>query len=493
MPSDTPIPARPDEPIGTGSPDVTGAPPELAGLSAGRLDEFLENPRRALWVLSVPIMFGMSVQALYSMVDMIFVGMVSSEALTALAFNMPLMFLAMGATFGLGSGITAVIAQSVGSRDKRRADRTAEHTVLLGIALTLLYTVIGLAFGRQMLALLGVPVEILPLAWGYFRIVASGFCFMVMAVFFRSLLSGEGEVKVPVMIQLGATLLNVALDPIFIFALDMGVRGAALATIASQSVAAVALAWVLFRREKTYVDFDFRGFAFSREVLIDIFRIGFPASLSFMVMSLGGVAFNRLLVEYTPDAVAAHQVGMRIDHLVVMPLVAISSSLVTLVGMFYGARRFDLLRSTIRYAISRSVLIATGASVFFVLAAPYLVAVFTSSEEIRALGVRYLRTAAWAYPFFPFSMLAGRALQGIGRGTPELILSLLRVLLVAVPLASLFTFVLELPVHFIWVAMVLGSWLSAAVASQWLRLGLNAVERTEAVVAPTGEVAPEIS
>ncbi len=483
-----------EEPISA----LPGMPP----VSAGRLDEFAADPKRALWVLSVPIMFGMSVQALYSMVDMIFVGRVSADALTALAFNMPLMFLAMGATFGLGSGITAIIAQCVGARDKARADRTAEHTVVLGVAITVLYTAIGLLFGQQLLRLLGVPEEIMPLAWSYFQVIAQGFGFMVMAVFFRSVLSGEGEVKVPVMIQLSATVLNIGLDPIFIFVLDMGVRGAAVATIVSQAWAAIALTWVLFRRKKTYVDLDFRGFRFSSDVLSGIFRIGVPASLSFAVMSLGGIAFNRLLVVHTPDAVAAHQVGLRIDHIVVMPLVAISSSLVTLVGMFYGAKRFDLLRGIVGYALKRSVLIASLASVFFIVCAPWLVSVFTASEQIRELGVYYLRIVSFAYPLFPISMMAGRALQGLGRGTPELVLSVMRVLAIAVPLASFFTFALKLPVQSIWVAMVLGSWASAAVAYVWLQSGLRRAEQNVPAAAnlvaddpmlATADVATELS
>ena len=484
----------PEEPISA----LPGMPP----VSPGRLDEFKADPKRALWVLSVPIMVGMSVQALYSMVDMIFVGRVSADALTALAFNMPLMFLAMGATFGLGSGITAIIAQCVGARDKRRADRTAEHTVILGVVITVTYTVLGLLFGQTLLRLLGVPTEILPLAWSYFQVVVQGFGFMIMAVFFRSILSGEGEVKVPVMIQLSATLLNIALDPLFIFTLDMGVRGAAVATVVSQAWAAIALAWVLFARKKTYVDFNFSRFRLSTDILAGIFRIGVPASLSFAVMSLGGIAFNRLLVVHTPDAVAAHQVGLRIDHLVVMPLVAISSSLVTLVGMFYGARRFDLLRSVVNYAIRCSVAIASVASVCFVVFAPWLVSIFTGSEQIRELGVLYLRIVSFAYPLFPLSMMAGRTLQGLGRGTPELVLSLLRVLAIAVPLATVFTFVLNLPVQSIWVAMVLGSWVSAAVSYLWLQSGLKRAElrATEEAsslqtngVANTGDVASELS
>jgi Na+-driven multidrug efflux pump len=190
-------------------------------------------------------------------------------------------------------------------------------------------------------------------------------------------------------------------------------------------------------------------------------------------MALGGASFNRILVEYTPDAVAAHQVGMRLDHLVILPMVALSAALVTLVGMFFGAGRYDLLDDIVRYAMKRAMLIGLVISILFLTLAPWLVAIFTESAEIRSLAVKYVRTISLAYPFIPVAMLTGRALQGLGRGTPELVLTLLRVLLIALPLALLVAFVLEWPVVWVWRSMVFASWCSAAIAWFWLRAGLE--------------------
>lgn len=466
------------------------AGPAPSSKSSSRLDEFVANPRRALWVLSVPILFGMSIQTLYMVVDMIFVGQVSADALTALAFNMPLVFLAMGSTFGLGSAITALIAQAIGARDKERADRVAEHAIVLGGLITVAFTTLGLAYGRSLLRALGVPENLMPEAWSYFRVLATGYVFMVLSIFFRSILSGEGEVKKPVMIQAAATVLNIALDPLFIFTFGMGVAGAAVATVVSQAFAAVALFYLLFARRTGYVDFDFRGFRISAAITSAIFRIGTPASLSFVVMSLGGGIFNRILVEASSDAVAAHQIGSRLDHVVVLPLVAISGSLVTLVGMFYGAGRRDLLVAIVRYAIGRGILIGIAVGVLFYVTAPWVVRVFTDSEEIRRLAVLYLRILAFAYPLFPVSMITGRCLQGLGKGSPELVLSLLRVLLIAAPLAYLFLFVLDLPVHWVWIAAVIASWTSAGIAALWLRSALTMVGQDEAVAEPAPSPAP---
>ena len=245
--------------------------------------------------------------------DMYFVGKVSSQALAALAFNMPLVFLGIGIIFGLGSGVTSVIARHIGARDKELADSSAEHAVALGLVLSTLFTVVAHLWGQPLLSALGVPENLMALAWGYFRILASGYVFLVMSVFFRSILSGEGDMKTPVMIQGGGTLLNIVLDPLFIFTFGMGVEGAALATVISQAMAAAVFVYLLFFKEHLYVTFDLKDFRFSPSILRSIFSVGAPASFSFVVMALGGAVFNRVLVEYSEDTVAGFQVGTRID------------------------------------------------------------------------------------------------------------------------------------------------------------------------------------
>ena len=450
---------------------------ENQGRAGQRLEQFQSNPRRALWTLALPIMIGMSIYTAYMIADMIFVGMLGPDALIAVAFNMPLLFLAMGATFGLGSAVTALIARAIGAKDDRRADLVAQHSTLVGVGMTVVFISVGFGFGEKLLLGIGVPPDLLPLAWEYFSVLVAGFAFQVLSILFRSMFSGEGEVKLPVTIQAVATVVNIVLDPIFIFGLDMGVRGAAVATVVTQAAVMLTFAWLLFIRKRAHVDLSFRGFRIDSDIVGDLIRIGAPASLSFVVMAAGGTAFNRILVERSPDAVAALQIGGRVDHLVILPLVAMASSLVTLVGMFSGAGRLDLAKQVVRYAMGRGLLIAIVASTLFLVFAPWLVAPFTDSESIRNHAVQYLRFASLVFPAFPFSIMIGRALQGLGHGTPELVLSLMRVLLISVPLSALAVFRFGLPIHFVWMAMIVGGWTSAVVALQWWRLAIRAAIR----------------
>ena len=455
----------------------------MADGKSSRLDEFIRNPRGALWGLALPVMIGMSVQTVYMLADMYFVGRVSSQALGALAFNMPLVFLGIGIIFGLGSGVTSVIARYIGARDKQLADSSAEHAVALGVVLSAIFTGLAYLWGPEILAAFGVPDNLMPLAWGYFRILASGYVFLVMSVFFRSILSGEGDTKTPMMIQGGGTLLNIVLDPIFIFTFGMGVEGAALATVISQALASAVFVYLLFFEEHAYVTFDLKDFRFDPAILASIFKVGAPASFSFIVMALGGAVFNRVLVAYSEDAVAAFQVGTRVDHIFLLPVIALASGLVTLVGMFYGAKRRDLVRRVIGYAMLQSVAIAFVLGALFFVLAPWFMNVFTDSVVIADTGVGYLRIGVFAYPFIAVIMLTGRALQGMGQGTPVLMLSLLRIVLISGPLAYVFVFEMGKPVEWVWGAIVIGVVITAVIAGVWFWRALATSDAAETSVA----------
>lgn len=444
-----------------------------------RLDAFIAAPRKALWTLAMPVMIGMSVQTTYMLADMYFVGQVSADALAALAFNMPLVFLGIGVVFGLGAGVTSVVARAIGERDKARADSSAEHAVFLGLTVAVVFTVIALSWGEGLLALLGVPDHLMELASGYFRIIATGYVFMVLSVFFRSILTGEGDTMTPVAIQAGGTLLNIALDPLFIFTFGLGVEGAAIATVISQALSALAFVYLLFFREHAYVTFELEHFRYDSLILSGIFKVGAPASFAFVVMALGGVVFNRILVAYSELTVAAFQVGTRIDHIFLLPVVALAAGLMTLVGMFHGARRPDLVRGIIVYAMGCSVLTAVVTGVVFFFVAPQLVAVFTDNRTIAEVGAGYLRVGVFAYPCISVIMLTGRALQGLGDGSPVLVLSLLRVVLISGPLSYVFVFRMHKPVEWVWYAIVVGMVLTAVIALAWLRHSLAIEDRLD--------------
>ena len=189
---------------------------EINSNSKSRLDSFLDNPSKALWTLAIPIMFGMGIHTLYNIVDMMFIGRLGGNAIAGVAFNMPIFFLMLGLTMGLGSGVTASIARYIGENNKKNADNSAEHALALAAVIALVFTSAGLFFGDKILVALGAEGEILALGWDYLYIIIIGLPFMIFSGFFRSILAGEGDMKFPMMVAGFGTILNIILDPIFI-------------------------------------------------------------------------------------------------------------------------------------------------------------------------------------------------------------------------------------------------------------------------------------
>lgn len=449
-----------------------------------RLAGFLADPRRALWKLSLPILGGMAIHTLYSVVDMIFVGWVGPDAVAALAFNMPLVFFAYGMTMGLSSGVTAVMAQAIGGKDKVRADNTAEHAVALGLVVGLAISAVSLIWGPRILFALGATGEINTLAWSYFQVISWGLTFSVLSAFFRGILTGEGDTMRPMAILGLGMVLNIIFDPIFIFGLDMGVRGAAMATMISQVIVFVVFIYVIFHRKSTFVEFRLRHFRYRSAIMLSILKIGLPSSVSFMIMSVGGATFNKILSTYSHHAVAAYQIANRIEMLSFMPIIALSTGCVTLVGMFYGAGEYGKLRDIIRYTMVRAIMIGLAAFVLIFPFAPQIMLVFRPNAEILDYGVSYLRVIAFAFPLVPIGMISGRVMQGMGKGLPVLILTTLRVLGLSAPLALYFAYALHKPVVWIWYAMLISVAVAATLGITWLMVSLRQAEQGPHPAAP---------
>ena len=434
-----------------------------------KLDDFINNPNKSLWDLAIPMMFGMMVQTIYSLVDMIFVGMVGSNSLTALAFNLPILFFGMGLVFGLGSGVTAVIAQYIGSNDLEKANNSAQQSIYMGLIIGFILTFVGLVFGKEILKFLGTPLNILPLAWNYFKIIVSAYVFIVMSIFFRSIFSGEGDMKTPMIVGGIGTILNIILDPIFIFSLKMGVEGAALATVVSQIFVSLIFTYLLLIKKYSFIKISLSVYKISFKILLKIIKIGLPASFSMIIMSIGGASFNRILVEFSSDAVAAFQIGIRLDHVFLIPAISISTSVVTLVGMFYGAKKFNLVKQITFYAIRSTILIGIIIGFLFFIFSDNIVSVFSDNINIQKISSQYLRYFVFGYPFVAISMISGRAMQGLGKGIPMLILTLLRVLVISLAFSFFFVFFLNKSIEWVWISQVISVIFSSFIAWLWLK------------------------
>ena len=436
---------------------------------SSRLNEFISNPKKALFTLSVPMMLGMSVQAIYMLIDTAFIGRwVGGDALAGLGIVFPPMFIIMGITFGLGSGATTVIAQSIGEENKQKADNTAEHIIMLGILLSIFFILIGVFFGDTIISSQSSDNNVYLNASDYFYTMLWGTPFMILSIFFRSILSGEGDNMMPMKVLGLGTLINLILDPFFIY--YFAIKGAALATVLSQATVFFIFIYLIIIKDKNYISLDLKNFKFNHQILSNILKIGIPASLSMLIMSVGLFFYNMILsnTEFSSSAIAAYSTCHRIEHLFFIPIISLATSMVTLIGMFYGARKNNLLNDLIYFSLKVSITISIIYAVFFLTFSEDILSLFTNDDEIINIGVSYFNVFAFAIPFISIGMTCSRAMQGLGKAYPMFIITCLRVIIISCFLAYYFINILNKPIDFAWISILISCIASSIISFLWL-------------------------
>ncbi len=431
-----------------------------------RVDEFVANPRRALFILATPIVIAMFVQTMYNIVDTAFVGRLGAEAIAALTFAFPIFFILVSLNSGIGVGTNSIIARLLGAKNKEGAENAAVHGLVMAAAFALVILAVGLLAMKPLYSLFGATPAVVELSLSYMWIILSGVFFMFPSFAMNSIFSAQGDTKTPMIVQSSALGLNALLDPIFIYLLDFGVQGAAIATVIALGFS--LLLYLHFVRTRSYLKIHFRNFRFSFSLCREICRVGAPASLMMLVLSIYVMFLNRFMAHFGTDYVASFGLATRLESFVSLPIFALSISLITLVGMFFGARKFDLMKSITWYGLKIGILATSLLGVIFYTAPAFFLRIFTHEVRLLMIGSAYLRIDVFTFPLMATSMITSRVLQGMGYGLPGLVINVVRIFIVALPAAYIFVFVLGYGFLSIAWAMVLGGATASLMAIIWL-------------------------
>ncbi|MAN35201.1 MAG: hypothetical protein CMF89_02225 [Candidatus Marinimicrobia bacterium] len=439
--------------------------------SKNKLSNFIENPSLALWKLSIPMMLGMSVQAIYMLIDTAFIGKwVGSNALAGLGLIFPPMFIIMGITFGLGSGATTVIAQEIGKGKKQLADNAAEHIIILGIILSIIFIMIGIFFGETLIKYQSEDLEVYNQASSYFYTMLYGIPFMVLSIFFRSILSGEGDTLLPMKVLGLGTLINLLLDPLLIYYFQ--IKGAAMATVASQAIVFIIFSYLMIFNNKTYISLNLKKFSYDFNIFNKILKLGLPASMSMVIMSIGLFFYNSILgmSEYSTNAIAAYSTAHRIEHLFFIPIISLATSMVTLIGMFYGAKKYNLIDYIFYYSLKSGILISIFFGLIFYFFSSTMFTLFTNDSQIITIGTEYFKIFSFAIPFVTIGMISSRCMQGLGKAYPMFIITCFRVIIISCSFTYYFIIYLNKPLYYAWIAIFLSCFLSSIISYIWFLL-----------------------
>ena len=362
----------------------------------------LGDPKKAIFKLSGPMIIAMLITALYNLVDGIWVAGLGQDALAAIGFITPIFIVVMGFSNGLGAGATSVISRFIGANDKKEADNAALHIMLLTVIFTIIVMVTLTLFLRPILEMLGAGSTIeLGLEYGY--MVFGGSIFLIFTSAAYGILRAEGNVKKTTYAMSFGAVLNMILDPILIYTLDMGMTGAGLATVISLGVVSfIILHWF---KGDTYINLALKDFRYSVATMKKILAIGFPAGAEFLVMAILAGSLNIILVAVSgAEAVAIYSAGWRVVIIAIIPVISVAISVVAVTGASFGARKYNNFNIIQNYSIKLGTLIAiiTGIATFIL--APYIAEIFTYSPEtagLTGLITDFLRVMTLFYVFVP--------------------------------------------------------------------------------------------
>ncbi len=445
-----------------------------------RISMITGDPKKAIRALSMPMIISMLLLMAYNLADSIWVAGLGPNALAALGFITPVFMIVIGLGNGLGAGASSLIARCIGAKNKNGADNAAIHAVILTVSLSAVLTVLTLIFLPNILLAMGAG-ETLGLATAYGQIVFGGLIFLIFSSVASGILRAEGDVKRPMYAMAATAILNIILDPIFIYYLGLGVSGAAWATVISSAIScSLMVYWLLLKRD-TYVSFSKSDFNPSKKVLKDILAVGLPASAESFVMSVLGIVLNLILViTGGAAAVAVYTAGWRIVMLAMIPPIGIGTATITVAGAAYGARKYKNLSIALSYAAKLGVGIALVTGIFTYFFAPYIASIFAYSAESASLApsiASFLQVMCLFFIIVPLGITASSIFQAMGKGMTSLILTVIREVVFISVFAYVFAFVLGLGSAGVWWGIVVGGAFGCAIAYLWANRYIKGLRR----------------
>ena len=451
----------------------------------------LGDPKKAIIKLAIPMIVALSVTTLYNLVDTWWVSGIGPDALAAVGFVFPFFMMATAISTGIGVGAGSAISRKIGAKNKDGADSIATHTIIIMIIAAIIFSIVLLIFSNIIFEGIGAG-NILEVALGYSQIIFAGSIFIFFTQIGFGILRAEGDTKRAMYAMVLGAILNIFLDPIFIYkelkigdfsipGLDLGVPGAAWATVISLIISSMIMFYWLFIKKDTFVTFNFRKFKFKRLILKDIFSIAIPASVQQISMSVTMIVITIILTKLVgtgSDGIAIYQTGWKVATIALMPLLAIATSVVSVVGATFGAKNYSKLNNAYIYAIKIGLLIEIILAIIIYLSAPIITASFTTAEESARIYddlKNFIMIICVFYPGVPFGMFTSSMFQGTGKGLSALIVTLLRTIILTTFFTILFSVIFNFGINGVWWGLVLANLTGSFIAFMWGKIYINSL------------------
>ena len=426
---------------------------------------------RLLVTMSLPMMLSMLVQALYNIVDSMFVAQLSEDALTAVSLAFPVQSLMIAVASGTGVGINALLSRNLGDRNFEGANNAARNGVFLAIVSCIVFALLGLVGSRLFFSLQTDNPVILEYGVQYMSIITLFSVGIFLQITFERLLQSTGRTFYNMITQGTGAIINIILDPIMIFGLfgfpRLEVAGAAIATVVGQIVA-VIMSFCFNHFKNKEISLSPRGFRPHGRTILFIYKVGIPSIIMQSIGSVMTFGMNKILLMFSSTAAAVFGVYFKLQSFIFMPVFGLNNGMIPIIAYNYGARNKHRIIETARKSVLIAVCIMVlGFAIFQIFPAFFLSTLFRASENMLAIGVPALKIISISFLFAGYCIIVGSIFQALGNGVYSLIISAARQLIVILPVAYIFATVFGLSM--VWWAIPIAEIVSVILSTLLLK------------------------
>ena len=423
------------------------------------IDLIVNHPKKAINKLALPIIISNLFMMLNNIIDGVWVAGLGPDALAAVGFVTPLFLAMVGFANGLGAGSNSLIARYIGAEDYHMAGNSAIHSIILSVVVTVFATIVMLIMLKPLLLIMGAG-EVIDETMIYGSIVIGGIFSIFLPAMMAAIFRSQGEIKRASYPLLVTAVINMVLDPIFIYYFNLGVGGAAVATVLSGTLPMFLMIYWMFYKRDSFLEVKLSEYKTDFGIFKDILVVGIPASLEQFILSFVSILMNYWLTILSGTiAVAAYSATWRLVAMGMAPLIGIGMAALTVGGAAYGARNLENFKTALNYGVKLGLISSVVVCIFLFVFAEPLSFIFSYSNNAAILSARVvdcLHILCFFLLLMPFGILAGNLFQSMGKGTISLTLTFLRAFILEVIFSGLFAFVFNLADIGIYIGMVVG-------------------------------------
>ncbi len=438
-----------------------------------------EKMGKLLFSMSLPVIIAIIISAIYNIADTIYIGRSVGQlgvAGVGIGFPIQLMVNSLGILIGLGGA--SVISRALGANDMRKAERTIGTTYLIGILIYIVFIIATMPFLNSVVSGLGANSEVAPYALEYLSYIVPGSIFILLAVGAGNLLMAQGKPELAMLQLVVGAILNIILDPIFIFVFQMGVSGAAIATVISQGLSLLMVLYFQFSKLTSLMPKAVDFIKIKMQLVWEIISLGTPGFLQEIGASILIIVVNNVLNNVggsaTSSLLAIFGILNKLLLFLITPLIGIAQGFMPIAGYNFGAKNFDRVKEAFKLSIISAFVITLAIVIIVIVFPGFILSVFTKDAVLIQTGIMPLRLMYIALPFATYSVVASMYFMGIGKVAPAVVISLSRQTLILIPVLLLLSSIFGL--NGVWISFPIADLLSIVIAAIWMKNEFRQVE-----------------